>query len=485
MTTTRQNEILLRMPRVSSSAYRSQPIDPSLPTIKVSQILLLPSHRPGRRIRSTSLDPHPDKSFGDTIIQKHATTTRLFFQNVKGLTYSTSGEDYRYYLSCLQSYEVDIAGLAETNTCWSHPHVCSDFRTSLRRQYRQSKVQFGSPTPEIDPCSPSATFQSGGSLTLVTGGLVPCINGAINLSDVSGLGRWSGISLTGKDRTCLSIITAYRICSGSPRTAPLGSAFLREYEYYRSQRNGNANPRHEFLNDLSNLLHRLQDSGHMIILMIDANATIDTDQKLESFVQSCDLHDLHQQDPSPSTYIGAPSRRIDYIFGCGSVRQYVARSGTLAYSEGPQSDHRGLYVDLRIDDIFSHNTSKMLSPSSRSLHTGNPEHIERYHKSMIRYYTQHNMIQRIDQLYKTHSTLSRNEVRTILTKWDNDQGRAMEYSEALLRTPPKKGSMVAGSSKFCNTPTLLEVAAPRSLKLWFELHGLFHSLATTNSNLRS
>jgi hypothetical protein len=57
---------------------------------------------------------------------------------------------------------------------------------------------------------------------------------------------------------------------------------------------------------------------------------------------------------------------------------------------------------------------------------------------MIRYYTQHNMIQCIDQLYKTHTTMSRNEVRNILDKWDNDQGRAMEYSEALLRTPPKK-----------------------------------------------
>jgi hypothetical protein len=360
----------------------------------------------------------------------------LFFQNVKGLTYSTSVEDYRHYLSCLQAYAVDIAGLAETNTCWSHPHVCSDFRTSLRRQYRQSKVQFGPPTPEIDPCPPQESFQSGGSLTVVTGGLASCVNGTVNLSDTSGLGRWSGIPLMGKDQTCLAIITAYRICSGSPRTAPLGSAFLRQHEYYRSRCNGQTNPCHEFLTDLSLLIHRLQDFGHMIILMLDANTTIDTDQKFASFIHSCNLHDLHQQDPSPSTYIGASSQPIDFILGCGSVRQYVARSGTLAYSEGPQSDHRGLYIDLRIEDIL-HITPQgfyglllapyILETLSTSYDT----------TSMTRYYTQHNMVQRIDQLYRTHTTLSRDKVRILLTKWDNDQGRAMAYSEALLRNPSK------------------------------------------------
>ena len=483
MTSTRNHEMPVRTSQAHRKTYRSRPIDPSVPTIHVSQLLLLPYQRPGRRTRSTPLDPFPDKSFGDRIIQKDKLTTRLFFQNVKGLTYSTSGEDYRYYLSCLQAYAVDIAGLAETNTCWSHPHVCSDFRTSLRRQYRQSKVRFGSPTPEIDPCPPQESFQSGGSLTVVTDGLASCVNGTINLSDTSGLGRWSGISLMGKDQTCLAIITAYRICSGTPRTAPLGSAFLREHEYYRSRYNGQTNPRHEFLTDLSLLIHRLQDSGHMIILMLYANTTIDTDQKFASFIHSCDLHDLHQQDPSPSTYIGASSRRIDFILGCGSVRQYVTRSGTLAYSEGPQSDHRGLYIDLRIEDTFAHNASRILPPTARSLHNGNPEHVLQYHKSMIRYYTQHNMVQRIDQLYRTHTTLSRDEVRILLTKWDNDQGRAMAYSEALLRNQSKV-SMVAGASKFCDTSTLLEAAAPRSQAPRLELHRLILAMATTASNLR-
>ena len=34
-------------------------------------------------------------SYGDTIHKKHESHTRIFFQNVKGLSYSTSGEELR------------------------------------------------------------------------------------------------------------------------------------------------------------------------------------------------------------------------------------------------------------------------------------------------------------------------------------------------------------------------------------------------------
>ena len=73
--------------------------------------------RPGRRSRKNPVDQHPSRSYGDPIIQKTPDAIRLFFQNVKGLSSNAGSEDYRYYLNCLQSLQVDIAGMAETNTC--------------------------------------------------------------------------------------------------------------------------------------------------------------------------------------------------------------------------------------------------------------------------------------------------------------------------------------------------------------------------------
>jgi hypothetical protein len=360
-----------REPHVSrlSSVYRNQSTDTSIPSIPISKLLLLPTSRPGRKCRETSLDPCPSKYYGDAIIQKSRSSTRIFFHNVKGLTYSTGCEDYRYYLSCLQAYDIDIAGLSETNTCWSHSHLSTEFRAIVRRYYRQSKIMFGSVSPTIEKCLERESFQSGGNLTLVTGSLVSHATESKQTSDPRGLGRWSSVTLEGKGNSKITIITAYRTCQGSVRNSPLGSVFVREYTYLRDNQHTSLNPRQVFLIDLQEFIQQLQDEGNAIILMMDANATRESDFKFENFIQSCDLYDLHSTDPAPSTYIGAATRRIDFILGCQKIREVMTRSGTLSYFEGPQSDQRGLYIDLDLGSYFNRQSATIPPPEYRYLQT--------------------------------------------------------------------------------------------------------------------
>jgi hypothetical protein len=111
------------------------------------------------------------------------------------------------------------------------------------------------------------------------------------------------------------------------------------------------NPRRLFLRDLQQQIVHYQEQGHAIVVMMDANATTQSDTHFADFIDHCAFFDFHANDPADSTYIGAESRRIDFIFGCHQSRQLMERSGTLAYNEGPQSDHRGLYVDLKLEFI--------------------------------------------------------------------------------------------------------------------------------------
>jgi hypothetical protein len=419
-------------PRFSSQ----QPLDPDIPLVSASRLLSIPSTRPGRRFRQTCIDPFPSVSYGDPITQKATGSIRLFFQNVKGLTHTTTAEDYNYYFQCIQGLDVDLFGLSETNTCWSHHHLSSDFRTSLRRYFRQSKTVFGFVSPNIDKCSQKETFQSGGNLTCLIGSAVARVGGS-DILDATGLGRWSGITLEGSDGKKISIITAYRVCSGSPQTAPIGSSFLREYEFFRENKYNSLNPRRLFLVDLQKVILALQESGHSTILMLDANSTLD-DAHFQVFLATCGFHDLHSGDPAPSTYIGACNRRIDFIFGCDEAARYVTRGGSLAYADGPQSDHRSLYVDLSPEFITTPSWQSILSAKSRDLHTGNPDMVQKYHTTMLDYYAQHRMVERMQQLYDVKDLADREELRSALIKWDNDQGRAMELSERILRRTPKK-----------------------------------------------
>lgn len=312
----------------SSLVYRNQPMNMSIPRIPISRLLLVPTARPGRKCRDTPLDPYPTKYYGDAIIQKNSSSTRIFFHNVKGLPYSTAGEDYRYYLSCLQAYDIDIAGLSETNTCWSHQHLAAEFRATVRRYYPQNKVTFGCVSPMVDKCLERESYQSGGNLTLITGALVAHATASKVSEDPKGLGRWNSVTLLeGKSDSRISIITAYRSCPGSIKTSPIGSLLSREYTYLKDQGHSSLNPRTVFLADLHEFIRPLQEQGNAIILMMDANATMESDQRLASFIQLWSLYDLHANNPATSTYIGAAARRIDYIFGCQKIREVMSRSG--------------------------------------------------------------------------------------------------------------------------------------------------------------
>ena len=321
------------------------------PNIMVSQVLMFPSRRPGRMISRRGSDTCANQTYGDPILFKAPGTSRFFFQNVKGLTHTSSKEDYRYFLSAMASYSVDVFGMAETNTGWQHRHLQTDFQTCVNRQFHFGKTVFGYSSAEVDPLPVSETFQAGGTAQVVQGNITTSIHGK-PIEDPSGLGRWCGVSLMGKREQKFSVVTGYRSCTGSIHTAPLGSTFHREYMYFREKGEQQPNPRKRFFDDLSLLIHQLQQHDHAVMVMLDANSTLDSDRALMDFMDSNDLHDLHQSAPAPSTYIGAQQRRIDFILGCSRTKEALSRQGTLSYFEGPQSDHRGLYVDINLKQLF-------------------------------------------------------------------------------------------------------------------------------------
>ena len=229
-----------------------------------------------------------------------------------------------------------------------------------------------------------------------------------------------------------AFITGYRTCKGTRSTAHLGSTFHREYEYFLSQEGKQtANPRKQFLEDLERTIGDLLDAKHSVILMLDANSVLTQDRHLRESMERLNLTDLHEKDPAPSTYIGASDRRIDYMFGSPCVENAKIAGGTLSYVDGPQSDHRGLFVDICADSLLSYHATdnSIQSPQARILKSGNPELVAAYIENVKAYYEDHAMVTRITKLYNEHEKLSDDELSRQLNTWDEDQGRAMIHAE--------------------------------------------------------
>ena len=301
----------------------------------------LPNTRPGRKALRHSPDINLDTSYGDSIHNRDPGTIRIFFQNVKGLTYSTSGQDYEYYISCIANIDADITGMAETNSAWQHHHIKTKSQASIRRHYQTSKISYSSPSREVDPMPENESFQPGSTVTFPNQKMATLIHGQA-FSDPTGLGRWSGLTFRGKENKMFTTITAYRVCTGTIKSVPIGSSFAREYEYFKEQGIASPRPQKIFLKELAQTITSLQSAGHSILIMMDSNGQISDDDDLKMFMSECDLADLHSHAPSPSTYIGSDHRRIDHMLGCQHVVESMQGSGSLSYIEGPpQSDHRG------------------------------------------------------------------------------------------------------------------------------------------------
>ncbi|KAI2507900.1 hypothetical protein MHU86_6558 [Fragilaria crotonensis] len=202
---------------INRGRYTSRGIDRH-PPIPPSQVLLFQKQRPGRLTIRRTVDPVADQSFGDAIVYKAPNTTRVMFQNVKGLTSTQEGSDYRYFLSSMLSYSVDIFGMAETNLGWQHTHLRNAFKQCVQRQFQYGKQS------SVRHLSRLILSMTGKPSTL---GSPPTGSRRINdsgfgppITDPTGLGRWSGFTLIGKDGQKFSIITGYRTCASSISSAP-------------------------------------------------------------------------------------------------------------------------------------------------------------------------------------------------------------------------------------------------------------------------
>jgi hypothetical protein len=110
-------------PPVRRGRYSRLGPDRHPPLPNLTSILLVPKFRPGRLQYRRQIDTKALQSYGDAPIYKAPGSLRIFLQNVKGLTYSTGVEDYKYYLSQMAAYSVDCFGLVETNSAWQHYYL--------------------------------------------------------------------------------------------------------------------------------------------------------------------------------------------------------------------------------------------------------------------------------------------------------------------------------------------------------------------------
>ena len=109
-------------------------------------------------------------------------------------------------MSTLRRWDANILCCAETQTAWDIFSVRYKVESEIRKCYQYAGM-IGS-SSESATCNP---FKPGGTMTVFDRNWPSRITKGV---DSHKLGRWSYVTIQGRNYTCLIIITSYRCCSG-------------------------------------------------------------------------------------------------------------------------------------------------------------------------------------------------------------------------------------------------------------------------------
>ena len=332
---------------------------------------------------------------GDYIRTKHKREKER--QRVKALTRVREPSKLTGVISALRRWKANVVCCAESQTAWELHYVREMVAAAIRSEDRYATM-IGSSSSTVT-CE---AYKPGGTLTIVDGNWSGRANKCV---DKDKLGRWSIITLKGRNRTCLTIITAYRCCDGvTIKNVGTTSAFFQQ-EAILKERGISKSPQEMFIVDLIKVIQGYTEKGHEVLLNVDANETWDhRGSRIYDLAMQTGLYDIARErhgGPVTPTYVRKNcSRRIDYMLGSEGVLRNTRAIGIANETYDPvMGDHRPQYIDIDVNSLLQLHRHDIESPSARKLKSSNPRCVAAYMEKLGENFVNHNIYDRMESLW--------------------------------------------------------------------------------------
>ena len=318
---------------------------------------------------------------GDCIDEKRNNTFRIGLININGLPKSSKHPKNKNIEEFLLNYKFDFISLVETNCFW--PAVEEDDTWQNRLKEWNIKKSKSVPSYLKEPTVPIPN-QPGGTMSMA---IETTASKVIDSGKDINMGRWSWITLQGKNGICTTIISGYQPCRN---TSTPNTVFLQQQRYLAAVQVKKC-PLQLWLEDMGTFVKSKLRSGHQVILAADINDPVKGSIS-QNWSKSVGLREV----VSKTTPIDIPTyqrgtRAIDGIFMSHSLQPVQA--GYLPLGE-IQSDHRGLWVDLPHSQVYGFSPPNSLNVQPRRLQCNIPEVRKRWIKLYTSFLQQHNLVAR-------------------------------------------------------------------------------------------
>jgi hypothetical protein len=345
-----------------------------------------------------------DEAWGDNLKQKQEGAFRVCFQNVHGIPTKEGYITAREIATNAADRKADFIGMAETNLDWSIKETEHQVKTQLHRELKNMVMITSQSIARFD-----SAFQPGGTMAVAIGRWSGRVTN--KFEDIRNLGRWTVMTITGKDNTNFTIITAY--CptqSIGPRTV-----HKQQMSIMRVQGDPDPKPIPAFWRDLSEVVTRYQDENHSVLIQMDANTCFEArDQALAKFAEKHGLYDLHKHlhpDLKPPRTYQFGSRQVDFTLGDSKVMDNLMAIGWEPFSIGLKtgSDHRSSTLDINIAGILKGCVIEIPPHIHRKMTAENPKTNMIYQEKLDEHLSSNNVYRKLSQLESEYESIELNE----------------------------------------------------------------------------
>lgn len=314
--------------------------------------------------------------------KRASNTTRICALNVNGIGVHYKSEKSRALQRWMEDNKADVMCLSETNVNWSKVKNKDTIweRTKGWFEHRVLGVSYN-----VHDKSHSKRVQYVGTATILKDKIAH--RHRDHGFDESGLGRWSWVRISGKQRCTTRFITVY--CPGKN-----GSGEDTVYAQHLTELQ--EDPIKRFWLDLGKDILKWKAKGEQLILAGDWNENItghNITEWMELFGLKEAVTELHPGTPPPTYHRG--SEPIDGIFV--SKELSPSRSGYLDFGELP-GDHRGIWIDIPNIQVLGYKMKDIIKAKARRLKLDDPRVINKYLKDLHTIFVRRRVYSRLKAL---------------------------------------------------------------------------------------
>jgi hypothetical protein len=351
---------------------------------------------------------------------------RIVHQNINGVQALANFNEVGVIVDQVVENNIDVLTLNEVNVNVQSKTVRAQYLRAYHKIHRACSNQISWAPTNI----PADMYRPGGTQVSIFGSMVSSIQ-AKEFDKIAG--SWSLTTVSTKNGP-LTIISAYRVSQS--KLGKLGAHTIYSQEYMALVANGvsNPEPRKRILQELTRLIQQKTDEGHMVLVNMDSNESIEENKDLKAFQEASHLVDLIATF-SPSQ-VNLPThlrgkKRIDHSFCTHNLLPFVI-SATICQSLSlSDTDHRAIEVTLDRQKLMK-KTKASHRPPQRKLSQKNPASVRRYQELVTKYFDDHNLLARIQMvknLLEEEPELDLDLKEEMLNQLDAEKTRLMLAAE--------------------------------------------------------